>query len=245
MNSRLEHAFQDLEEAADARVRHAAMARRLSYVTTTLDIAVGPNPELNLFDMAAFLEISRNALATHWIPNVFGAGGDPVVAVFDVSIAEMSRILDTVVSIQEKRDLSSFVSHWIDKHPDHFAAENFRFSTFSESVRSEASDPDTPRITRLVQNADRALATADTMRLLAERIFHYAQKAPFLTRLQARVALDELLKDSLAPEAPSQALARAQRSGLKLVAASLLYFALRSALTRKQKARALHAPTAQ
>src|SRR5579884_4139953 len=50
-SSRLEHAFQSLDQSADARTRYIAMSRRLSYVTTALDIAVGPNPEHSLFDM--------------------------------------------------------------------------------------------------------------------------------------------------------------------------------------------------
>ena len=56
-------------------------------------------------------------------------------------------------------------------------------------------DEDVRGIKRLVQHADRALSTADATRLLAERTFHYAQRAPFLMRLQARVATHELITE--------------------------------------------------
>jgi hypothetical protein len=199
------------------------MERRLAYVTTSLDIAVGPNPELSLFDMFAFLKIGRSALDLHWIPKFFGNEGASVVEAFDLSIAEISKILDDVIDAEQKEELSSFVARWIEQHPEYYAAENFRFPSFSEALRGESANANARGIMQLIQHANRALTTADTMRLLAERAFHYAQRAPFLTRLQARVALYELLSDT------GRAL-RLKQIGVKLLEASFLFVLTRSVI---------------
>jgi hypothetical protein len=258
VSNRLDHAFERLEATENIQLRHTAMARRLAYAAATLDITVAPNPELNLFDMIAFLEISRSALNRYWIPKAFGPEGDAVLAAFEVSIHEAWKIAGNVISTEMQSELSSFIFQWIEHHPDHYFVDTLRFSQFPESMREEVPNSDSTGIQGLIQHANRALTTADATRLLAERAFFYAQRAPFLMRLQARVATYELFTEGYrsfqstpmpavahdlraqldkAPELLNQAHAKAEslieqaeRSGIKLITIALcLFFPLRAA----------------
>jgi hypothetical protein len=197
INNRLDLAFHGLESSEDPKLRHAALARHLAYATATLDIAVASNPELNLFDMIAFLEISRSALRSYWIPNIFGDRGTALVTALELSTSEAWKIAAQAIGNEEAKRVASFISGWIEKHPDYWAVETFRFSKFSETLRGDLPQADERGIRRLVQHANRALETADLTRLLAERSLHYAQRAPFLIRLQARVATYETLTDGI------------------------------------------------
>ncbi len=223
VSARLDQAFSELEASDDSQIRHTAMVRRLAYATAALDIGVGPNPELNLFDMISFLEISRSALERYWVPEVFGETGRGILAVFVLSIPEAWVIAANILSEKQRKDLSSFISHWIEAHPEHHSVETLRFSQFPESIREESPELESGGIQKLVQRANRALAAADATRLLAERAFYYSQRAPFLMRLQARVATHELLMDGYrgVKSLPT-------RRGLSLAGlAFLLYFPLR------------------
>jgi hypothetical protein len=266
VSNRLDQAFHDLEVIENVQRRNTAMVRRLAYATAALDIVVAPNPELNLFDMIAFLEISRSALNRYWIPESFGHEGMAVLAAFEVSIPEAWKIAKNVISPEQQRELSSFISQWTEHHPDHYSVEALRFSQFPESMREEVPDSDSRGIQRLIQHANRALTAADATRLLAERAFYYAQRAPFLMRLQARVATYELLVEGYrglqatpapaiahdlktqldkAPQMLNQAHEKAEslihqveRSGIKLIAVALfLYFPLRATFMRGQSTR--------
>jgi hypothetical protein len=223
MSTRLEHAFHDLEASTDTRLRHAAMARRLAYATAMLDITVAPNPELNLFDTISFLEISRSALNRYWIPEVFGAKGKEITVAFEASLAEAWKIAHTVISAKQRGELSSIISAWIESHPDTRIVDTLRFSRFPDLTSAEVPSSDARWFRSLIQHANRALTTADETRLLAERAFYYVQRAPFLMRLQARVASHELILEGY----------RSIREPILLLVAGLcLFFPLRAAFAR-------------
>jgi len=59
-----------------------ALRRLLLYGSSTLDIASGPRPEVNVVDMLVFVSLSRQTLENYWIPKVFGDDGLPLTAAF-------------------------------------------------------------------------------------------------------------------------------------------------------------------
>ena len=75
---RITQAMEALERSSPAGVRDEALRKNLLYVSSALEIATGPDPEVNLLDMIVFIHLSRAALEKHWIPVLYHqrAGGE-------------------------------------------------------------------------------------------------------------------------------------------------------------------------
>jgi hypothetical protein len=193
-NANIEGASQALETLANSKIRYRAAINRLVYSSNSLNIALGPIPEANLLDMITFIELSRDVLEKHWIPNVFGADGQPLNQVFINASQQIWAIANKVLDPQQKKVLQNVILTWRSKHPHQIHVETVRLSTFSSESSAKAAGLDQD-VSGLFASLGQATQSVDSIKLFSERALYYAERAPFLFRLQARLGANEIMSD--------------------------------------------------
>lgn len=194
-NARIEGASQALEASKKPKLRYRAALNRLIYGSNSLGIALGPSPESNLLDMVTFIELSHLVLKEHWIPNMFGADGQPLDQAFAESEQQIWQIAGKVLSAEQRDVLQSVISEWRKKHPEQINVETVRLSAFSTEAGAKAADLE-QNVGGLFASVQQSTQAVDSARLFAERALYYAERAPFLFRLQARLGVKEILNDA-------------------------------------------------
>jgi hypothetical protein len=171
--------------------------RVLLYTSSALDIATGPYPEVNTLDMVVFTNLCRDALERHWIPQGLGEDGRALVAAFTKTEEELWLLAAKILDERGRAELRELIAAWQADHPDQFRVEGVRMSEFAEHAGTTATERQ--RRTRGALGQFRsATQTADLALLVSERAFFVAHRMPFLIRLQARLAVQETLSDSIA-----------------------------------------------
>lgn len=183
------------ENSPNAKIRHQALLRRLTYNSGALDIILGPSPEANLLDMVVFVELSKNVWSDFWKPQVFKELGAPMERSFVDASQEIWSIASKVLNDGQKAHLANLIRKWRELNPKNINIENVRFSEFSNEVgaRSAEMESEIGGVGAAIQGAT---SVGDQALLLSERALFFAQRAPFLWRLHARAALLDAVGDS-------------------------------------------------
>jgi hypothetical protein len=145
--------------------------------------------------MVAFVELSRDVLEKHWIPKVFGAAGNPLVEAFKESEQQIWAIVEKVLDPQQKNVLQTTISTWRKRHPDQINVETVRLSAFSTQAGARAAGLD-ESVGGLFASLEQSTQAVDSARLFSERALYYAERAPFLFQLQARLGASEIVSDT-------------------------------------------------
>lgn len=191
----LRGAFSTLDNSPSIDVRQAALDQRLRYSTAALDIALGPIPENNLLDMIVFFELCKDVLHDYWIPQIYGPAGQTVLAAFTTAESQLDRLGSRVLTDQEIALLDQITSDWRQEHPKQTDVEGVRMTEFSEETGARAKERQR-ELTGIQASVSGLMHSADQAVMLGERALYYAQRAPFLMRLQAKVAATELVDTS-------------------------------------------------
>ena len=194
-NARIQSASQTLEASADPKIRYRAALNRLIYSSNSLNIALGPSPESNLLDMITFIELSCDVHEKHWLPNADGPEGKPRVQPFTESRQQIWAIAEKVLDPQQRTLLQGVISAWRGKHPEQVNVETVRLSAFSTEAGAKAAGLD-QNVGGLLAGVQQTTQAVDSARLFSERMLYYAERAPFLLRLQARLGAGEILDDA-------------------------------------------------
>ena len=185
---RVDDAYFKLEEHFKTpKARRAALENSSAYVTSALDIAIGPNPEVNMLDMVVFVTLTRIVVEEYWVPKVFGDEARILVEVFRSIEAEMWSIAGKVLTPQQQKELRDLIRHWRNRDPDRVYVEAVRFGDFAwfmgESELEKAQEGGgflgVKGVTREVSET----------RMLAERAMFYAQRVPWIARGMVRLML--------------------------------------------------------
>jgi hypothetical protein len=224
---RITQAMETLESAAPPGVRDEAMRKNLLYVSSAMEIAAGPVPEVNLLDMIVFVRLCRGVLERHWIPKVYGEQGAALAEVFNKSELELKAVADQALSPMQRTQLSSLVDAWLAENPGQVRVEGVRLADFSAAAGSAAADR-AIQSKGLLSSVKTASHAANQALLLSERAMFLLHRMPFLWRLQARLGAREIVSDSITsfsegPEAPLQRMLRKARA---ITLQVLLYVAL-------------------
>lgn len=190
-------AMGDLARSGTPAESDDTLRRALLYASSSLDIATGPLAEVNLLDMIVFIRLCREVFETHWMPEVYGEKGEPVLEAFRASEAELRTVAARVLSAEQLDKLDAFVDQWRRDNPNLFRVEGVRLMDFSvragkvEHARAEEASGLLASVRSATQTADQAL-------LIAERGMFLAHRMPFLIRLQARLGSREIVSDAIA-----------------------------------------------
>ena len=212
---RITQAMDELERASPPGVRDEALRKNLLYVSSALEIATGPDPEVNLLDMIVFVRLSRRALERHWIPRFYRENGAELARVFARSEEELDGLAQQALTAPQRAELAGIVDAWLADNPGQVRVEGIRLADFATTAASAAAERGV-KTKGLLSSVTTASRAANQALLLTERALFLAHRMPFLWRLQARVAARDMTADAVAqlvggPDAPVARIARRAR----------------------------------
>jgi hypothetical protein len=209
---RVTQATEALERSSPPGVRDEALRKNLLYVSSALEIATGPDPEINLLDMIVFVRLSRSALEHHWIPEVYRESGAELLEVFARSEEELRVVAEDALSPVQREQLAHLVETWLEENPAQIRVEGIRLADFSAAAGSAAAER-AVEAKGLLSSVATASHAANQALLLSERGLFLFHRLPFLWRLQARLAARDMLADAVAQlfEGPRAPVARLRR----------------------------------
>jgi hypothetical protein len=193
---RITQATASLDRSAREAVRDEALRKNLLYVSSAIEIATGPYPEINILDMFVFIHLSRTVLERHWIPLLYGQAGASLDEVFSKAERELSDIAARALSPEQREELTGLVDAWLAENPDQVRVEGVRLADFSAAAGSAAAAR-VGQAKGLLSSVKVAARTANQAMLLTERSLFLVHRLPSLWRLQARLAAREMLSDAI------------------------------------------------
>ncbi len=228
---RITQAMDALERASPPGVRDEALRKNLLYVSSALEIATGPDPEVNLLDMIVFVRLCRTALERHWIPRFYREEGSELADVFARSEEELEDVAEQALTAPQRAELTSIVDAWLADNPGQVRVEGIRLADFATKA-STAAEARAVQAKGLLSSVTTASRAANQAFLVTERALFLAHRLPFLWRLQARVAARDMLSDGVAQltEGPDAPLARVRRRARHVAARGAPYLGVLAAL---------------
>jgi len=194
---RIMQAMAPLEESSRREIRDSAMSGCLLYVSSAIEIASGPLPELNLLDLFVFMRLCRDAFESHWIPRLYGELGQEVLTALLKSEHDLADVLDLAFGEGRRSELEVLVDDWNMDNPGQFRVEGVRLDDFAHHAGRGARER-SERARGLLSSIKSATQSADRALLLAERAIFLGNRMPFLLRLQVRLACREVTADIVA-----------------------------------------------
>jgi hypothetical protein len=203
---RVTQATQTLERSSPQGVRDEALRKNLLYVSSALEIATGPDPDVNLLDMIVFIRLSRATLERHWIPELYRERGADLAEVFERSEQELRSVAEQALTPPQRTQLAAIVDAWLAENPDQVRVEGIRLADFAAAAGTAAADR-AIQAKGLLSSMTTASHAANQAFLLAERGLFLFHRLPFVWRLQARLGAREVIADAVAqlsegPDAP-------------------------------------------
>jgi hypothetical protein len=190
------HAMSVMAAFEERKLSDSALHQALLYASSSLDIATGPYPEVNLLDMLVFLHLSGAVFDTYWAPHVFREHGGDAARVFHESEEVLSRIADHSLDESARAGLTRVLDAWLAERPSTIAVEWVRFDDFAENAGAAAAQR-MEGAAGVLSSVRTATRTADEALVAAERAMFLVHRLPFLFRMQVRLAVRESLADAL------------------------------------------------
>jgi hypothetical protein len=170
----------------------------LNQATAVLDIAAGPNPRVNLADMAVFVSLSRWAAESYWVPEVYGERLRSLPITLRGLEQRAWAIAAKELTPQQLKQLRDGIDAWRAQHPDVHDPSFIRLDDIARVVPGQA-EPE-PGSTSLLgalgldpfSGIDPAVAQVQQTRIVAERAIYYAKHSPRLLDLQLQHLLLEI-----------------------------------------------------
>jgi hypothetical protein len=166
------------------------------YDTEALKIATAPFPIVNLLDMIVFIKLNKAVVKSHWIPKLLGEEGIALLNAFEASEKDIINISSKHLTDDDLGEIDQLVKEWSKENPGQFRVEKIRFSDFSKFAK-DAGQGNTFALSKMAVNTDNAVNAADHMILIANRGLFLAQQMPFILRLQSRIGVQDILRDSI------------------------------------------------
>jgi hypothetical protein len=194
---RVTQATASLDRSPREEVRDEALRKNLLYVSSAIEIATGPYPEINILDMVVFIRLSRTVLERHWIPTLYGQDGLGLDEIFAKAESELSAIAAQALSPKQREELEVLVDAWLEDNPAQVRVEGVRLADFSSAAGSAAAER-AGQAKGLLSSVKVAARTANQAMLLSDRCLFLVHRLPSLWRLQARLGAREVLSDAIA-----------------------------------------------
>jgi hypothetical protein len=193
---RITQATASLERSPREEVRDEALRKNLVYVSSAIEIATGPYPEINILDMFVFIHLSRTVLERHWIPSLYGAEGVGLVEAFAKAERELSAIAAGALGPGQHEELEALVDGWLSENPAQVRVEGVRLADFSAAAGGAAAER-AGQAKGLLSSVKVAARTANQALLLSDRCLFLVHRLPSLWRLQARLGAREVVSDAI------------------------------------------------
>jgi hypothetical protein len=171
---------------------------KLSHINAAMVLAAGPNPPINLVDLAGMATLGRQAFEHDWVP-VFGERANQMVEVHKRYEKEIWELVERILKPEPLQQLREIIAEWVETHPEK------RFGAFvglSDYAKARYQSPERVRtqsggnlLTLFsidpMAKLDPAMRQLEQTRYFAERSMFYAQRLPSIVRLQMELLLSE------------------------------------------------------
>jgi len=201
-----------------------ALRSTLLYASSSLDIATGPLPEVNVLDMVVFIRLCREVFETHWLP-YYGEAARAVEMAFESADREMLSLAGDVLSDEQLHRLTDLIAAWRTENPNQVRVEWVRLLDFSHHAGAVETERQR-QAGGLMADVKKAGQVADRAVLLAERGMFLANRMPFLLRTQARLGSREIMSDALTQIGSRDATAAVSRPIDSILKRGILYLGL-------------------
>lgn len=189
-------------KSANDRGRRASLEIKISNVNGALAIATSPNPIVSVADMITMVTLQRMILQDPWAPETLGSEkARRMIVTYEEQEAAAWRIAEHVYTPQQQKDLRVLIAQWREDHPNQRYIAGIRLEDFARERGSiDLKDQSSPgSLLALVgldplSNLDPTVREVQRSRLLAERMFFYAQHAPVIVKWQTESLYTGLLQ---------------------------------------------------
>jgi hypothetical protein len=182
------------KSATSSNVRQQAHQLKFAYTWTVVDIAIGPNPEVNMIDMLMFVTLSRMIAEDYWVPQVFGEQGMGLAKALRGLEEDIWTIGARVLDQEQQEELRGLIRKWREQHPDKQSVTGIRFANIApQSGDSSLADVQKPG--GLLGQVQQATEAVDEIRLLSERLIFFMKALLPLTRFQAEATVSGILAE--------------------------------------------------
>jgi hypothetical protein len=182
------------DSASPPEARLAALRLANSLNRSTLEIAVGPGPVVNLLDMMVLTSLTRQRAEARMEVGGYYRAEDlaaivPTLARLEKDVWALGA---RVLAPEQRASLRDLIDAWLRENPDQEYVAYVRLDDFAaEHGANELAGAWTsgfmPGLS-LVPEVDKAAAAADELRLLLERYFVYLRRLPNALRWQTQEA---------------------------------------------------------
>ncbi len=171
----------------DLPARIAALTFLRNGMSSSLDIAVGPNPRVAMLDLLVLSALQEWAMGKNW-PK-FGMPREAIDGVLQRLAATRHVMVEKAgqyLTPAQLADLQRLIDAWIAANPDQVLVSFVRFSDFvSDRKRMPQADRDLAG--GLLREVGEVTMAVDDARVLGERAMWYASRYPFVLGQQAEL----------------------------------------------------------
>ena len=170
----------------DPLKRSAAEHLKVLYSSASMEIAAGRNPSGNLLDMAVFTALAQRSVRDYWVPQVFGAGGDPLVKAHRDLRADLDVVLSKTLTQEQRRELDRLIADYSRTNPGNVYVADIRLR---DLVGARTAAGQQSGGIPLLADVSRAVGELDAAVEYGERLMFYVERLPRLTTMQTALAL--------------------------------------------------------
>jgi hypothetical protein len=162
---------------------------KISYTTTILALATGPNAITNLLDMVALITRSRMMVETYWLPEVYGESARPFLETCREAETQLWQLTTPLLTAGQQEELRQTIQtlHQQDRNSQTLLpAQALNFvsgvAKVSQKKRYEPSSVFSLLMLDPLSGLDPATRELAETRLFAQRALFIAQRMPNLLR---------------------------------------------------------------
>jgi len=185
--------YRILQQTDDPAQQHLATLLRTYAVSSIYDIATNSDSYVKLLDMLLVTTVQSMI----WIDEnkaefYFGENGHILEATIRRNRLAIWEIAEKVMTTEQLSLLDWLIADWRKQHPELDNVSYIRFTDIGESRGKELIE-DVQTGTGLLAPISEATKVLDKTRLLAERSFYYAKRAPMLYSWQTETLTDSIM----------------------------------------------------
>ena len=177
--------------ATTTKERGAVMMLQLDYLNAIVDIAIGPEPELNLVDMIVLVTLSRITLEDYWVPEVFGDSGEKLLETIRRIETDIWAAAPMVLEEEQQEELRDLIQEWRQNNPDQYRISNIRFTDLAKGQKRAAKKGQKHR--GVLAEVKVASTAIDEFTLVAQQLLVIVKVLPTLAVMEAELSFYEII----------------------------------------------------
>ncbi|CAN5597352.1 hypothetical protein BH09VER1_BH09VER1_20100 [soil metagenome] len=179
-----------IKNEPDPAKRVAAQNWKITFGSSSMEIAASSDPRLNLLDMAVFISAGKWSVNSYWVPQVFGPKAARLQVVYARIDKEIWELVDRVLVPKQKQDLRNLISSWKAQNPEAHEVANVRLRNLEGVHLADFDESTTAK--GILASVRKLLGRVDTSLLYGERVMFYMERTPRILNQQTDLTLYQI-----------------------------------------------------